>query len=238
MDEDKYEVKNNEELRKATIQYTVRTLVGFALSSIAFFVSAGRLDVLRGWLLLGIYIGFSLGTMLIFYKWNPELIISRLRRRIGLYKWDKMFMVLLGVFLYGMYIVYGLDIRFQWWSLNETFLIIGIILFLGGGALLTVSMVVNRHFENIVRIQRDRGHKVISTGPYSVIRHPGYLGASIQLLGFPFIVGSGIGLFVVLALMIITIVRTSLEDKTLQQELEGYKEYTRRVKYKLIPYIW
>ncbi|NVM53293.1 MAG: isoprenylcysteine carboxylmethyltransferase family protein [Candidatus Helarchaeota archaeon] len=230
--------EKSEELKKALVQMTVRTIIGLALMSLALFLSVGHLDVPRGWLTLGLYLGFAITEILIFYKWNPDLIIARMQRRIGPYKWDKVFMVLLGVFLYGMFVVYGLDIRFQWWSLNKYYIIVGLVLFLVGGILLTWSMVVNRYFENIVRIQTDRAHKVISAGPYSVIRHPGYLGAGVQMIAFPFIIGSGIGLFIVIAIIIMMVVRTSLEDKTLQNELDGYAEYAKRVKYKLIPYIW
>ncbi len=230
--------EKNEELKKATIQYTARTFVGFLLMSVGFFVSAGRLDLPQAWLTLGIYISFALGTMLIFYKWNPEIIIARMKRRIGPYKWDKIFIILLGVFIYGMFIVFGLDIRFQWWNLNEVFLLIGLVVFYAGGTLLTLAMVKNRHFENIVRIQTDRDHKVVTAGPYSVIRHPGYLGGGIQMFGLPLIIGSGMGLFIVLPLIIMMVIRTSLEDKTLQKELDGYAEYAKRVKYKLIPYVW
>ena len=141
--------------------------------------------------------------------------------------------------MYGMFAVFGLDVgRFQWSSLGLPFLISGLVLFVISGALMTWTMVVNRFFENIVRIQTDRGHQVISNGPYQYIRHPGYLFGLLNFLAFPLIIGSAYGLFIIIPLGILMVVRTSLEDKVLQQELGGYAEYAKKTKYRLIPCIW
>lgn len=229
----------NRELRKAVIVYTVRTIVAFTIMGLIFFLSAGRIDISQGWLALGIFFGYVIVQIVIFYKWNPDLLIARLKRRIGPYKWDKVFMILLGVLMYGMFAVFGLDVgRFQWSSLGFPFLITGLVLFGLSGALMTWAMVVNRFFENIVRIQTDRNHQVISNGPYSKIRHPGYLAGFLNFLAFPLIIGSAYGLIPIVALGALMVVRTSLEDKVLQEELDGYAEYAKRVKYKLIPLIW
>ena len=99
-------------------------------------------------------------------------------------------------------------------------------------------MVVNRHFETTVRIQKDRDHKVISNGPYEIVRHPGYLGGILFALSIPLIVGSLFALIPAGIYVILFMIRTSLEDKTLQKELDGYQEYAKKVKTKMFPGIW
>ena len=141
--------------------------------------------------------------------------------------------------MYGMFVVFGLDIgRFQWSYLGQPFFILGLVIFILSGILMTWAMVVNRHFENIVRIQTDRNHQVITSGPYSAIRHPGYLAGFLNYAAFPLIIGSAFGLLIIVPLGILLVIRTIYEDRTLQEELDGYAEYAKRVKYKLIPYIW
>jgi protein-S-isoprenylcysteine O-methyltransferase Ste14 len=105
--------------------------------------------------------------------------------------------------------------------------------------LLTWAMAVNTHFEKTVRIQHDRGHRVIDSGPYRIVRHPGYLGA---ILGFtlaaPLLLGSWWSFVPAVAAVVCLIIRTSLEDRTLQNELDGYKDYAQNVRYRLLPGLW
>lgn len=96
----------------------------------------------------------------------------------------------------------------------------------------------NNYFSSIVRIQADRGHKVCDTGLYKIVRHPGYLGMTVSLLSVPFITGSVWSFITTSVAVILLFVRTSLEDKTLIEELYGYKEYAKKTKYKLIPKVW
>jgi protein-S-isoprenylcysteine O-methyltransferase Ste14 len=97
---------------------------------------------------------------------------------------------------------------------------------------------VNRHFEPTVRIQTDRGHTVIDTGPYALVRHPGYVAASLLVLGMPLSLGSYWASIPAILSYLLLVVRTALEDRTLQDELPGYKEYARRVRYRLLPGVW
>ncbi len=99
-------------------------------------------------------------------------------------------------------------------------------------------MVSNKFFSTMVRIQSERGHSIAAEGPYKYVRHPGYVGYIFMILATPIVLGSLYALISSLFVMIIFIVRTILEDKTLLDELEGYEEYSHRVKYKLIPFIW
>ncbi len=136
-------------------------------------------------------------------------------------------------------VVIGLDAgRFQWSYLNYYFLIPGYLLYIFSNILVIWAMMENKHFEATVRIQKDRGHKVITSGPYKLVRHPGYLAGIIYVIGLPMILGSVYGFIASAAAILIIIIRTGLEDKTLKNELEGYVEYSKKVKYRLIPGIW
>jgi protein-S-isoprenylcysteine O-methyltransferase Ste14 len=171
---------------------------------------------------------------------NPELVNHR-----GLWKkkkdtksWDKIIVPGWGILSYMTFIVIGLDIRFDGANLGLWSAVVGTALFVFSVAALTSAMLVNKHFESTVRIQTDRNHKVITTGPYKYIRHPGYVGASLWALSAPLIVGSVYGLIPAGIAVLLLIIRTVLEDRTLQRELTGYTEYARQVHYRLVPGLW
>jgi protein-S-isoprenylcysteine O-methyltransferase Ste14 len=107
-----------------------------------------------------------------------------------------------------------------------------------GYSLGTWATLVNRFFSAVVRIQRDRGHTVVSSGPYRLIRHPGYAGAVVTSLATPLLLGSLWALIPAVLAVCTLIIRTALEDRTLQEELEGYHDYTARVRYRLLPGVW
>ncbi len=115
---------------------------------------------------------------------------------------------------------------------------VGLLLFLPGTLLFAWSMGVNPFFEKTVRIQSDRGHRVIDTGPYAVVRHPGYLGFSGWCLSTPLLLGSWWAFVPALLSVAGLLLRTVLEDRTLQRELEGYAAYAQRVRHRLLPGVW
>ncbi|MGZ9223107.1 MAG: methyltransferase family protein, partial [Anaerolineales bacterium] len=100
------------------------------------------------------------------------------------------------------------------------------------------AMVENRFFSGVVRIQKDRGHHVISSGPYRFVRHPGYAGALWTYVFLPMLLDSIWALIPAFLVIGVLVLRTALEDKTLQEELPGYKEFARKTRYRLIPGIW
>ncbi|MCG8348985.1 MAG: isoprenylcysteine carboxylmethyltransferase family protein [Chloroflexales bacterium] len=136
-------------------------------------------------------------------------------------------------------LVAGLDARFDWsppFSLPVKLVALAIIL--AGYTLGSYALIENRYFSGVVRIQRDRGHRVVSSGPYRWIRHPGYAGALLAYLATPVFLDAPWAFLPTVFLAIALLIRTGLEDRTLQDQLEGYREYAKRVQYRLLPGIW
>ncbi len=232
---------NEIKLVESTIFKIFIRFVSIGILGCAFFGAAGRIDWTVGWC----YILFSTlchtgGAIYVHFK-NPEVL--RRRGRIGkeTKNWDKICLSFFGFFILAILIVAALDAgRYQWFPLNIAWSWpMGAILYLIFIVVVTWSMAVNPHFEKTVRIQHDRGHKVIDSGPYRFVRHPGYMAT---ILGFvfaiPLLLGSGCAFVPAILSAITLIIRTSLEDRTLLTELPGYKEFSTRTPYRLFPYVW
>ncbi len=202
------------------------------------FFPAGRLDWTLGWIYLGIIFVSVCISWACLARWNPELIDRRMRIGKGTKTWDKIWAVLYAPVMVAVYVVAGLEARDGASSLPEAAWWLGLAIFVPGSAMLTWSMVVNPFFEKTVRIQKDRGHRVIDTGPYAYVRHPGYVGFFGWTLSIPFLLGSAQAIGPALLAVIGVVIRTALEDRTLQAELPGYPEYASRVRFRLIPGVW
>jgi len=154
-------------------------------------------------------------------------------------EWDRI-ILLLGIVVgpLVLYSVTGLDFRFSWSHIPviiQLGAVVGVVL---GYILSGWAMVVNAFFSAVVRIQKERNQTVVSGGPYRVVRHPGYLGGILTLLSTPIMLGSLWALLPAGFVVGLTVVRTFLEDKTLQEELNGYKDYSKTVRYRLLPGVW
>ncbi len=154
--------------------------------------------------------------------------------------WDKVLAPLMALSLvFPMVIVAGLDHRFGWSpSFPLWLVVIGFVLISVGYAFATWAFAENRFFSSVVRIQTDREHVVCDSGPYRIVRHPGYAGNILPLLGIVLALGSVWTFIPAVFALIISVIRTALEDKTLQEELPGYRDYAQRVHYRLIPGIY
>jgi protein-S-isoprenylcysteine O-methyltransferase Ste14 len=138
-----------------------------------------------------------------------------------------------------MWFTAGLDDRFHWSShMSPLAFVAGVAVAMLGSALIVWAIRSNPFFSSVVRIQKDRGHTVVSDGPYRFIRHPGYAGMSAFTLATPLILGSYWAFAPAAVTTAVTLLRIALEDQTLHNELEGYTGYARRVRYKLLPGIW
>ena len=206
-----------------------------------FFVSAGHITMLRPLMYFGAsFVHFSVSTAVL-YRFNPELLVQRLeRKREGSMLWDEILMRTCNlIVLLVVPAVAGLDVgRFHWSSLDILSAIVGFLLFIVSAILIDWAMVTNPYFESTVRIQKDRGHKVVTSGPYKIIKHPGYLAGILFTLSFPLIIGSLVTFIPAGIYTLLMIIRTWLENRTLHKELDGYSEYARQVKYRLLPWIW
>ena len=233
-------MRQNSSSSKANLKALVFTVIMLAITAAFFFAAAGRFDLPRAWAyFIALFICF-VATTLLLARFNPELLIHRMKRHSGTKTWDQVLMRLTNLFgLHIPIIIAGLDVgRFQWSHIDARFVIFGFALLFAGNALTTWAMVKNTYFEPVVRIQSDRGHQVVSDGPYRIVRHPGYLGGLLFYFSTPLILGSAYALIpAALAALLITL-RTALEDRTLLKELHGYHQFTEQTHYRLLPLIW
>lgn len=218
----------------------VLTVVVLVLFICGFFAAAGRWDWIQGWIYLGILASGGAINDIILWRKNPELLRRRGEFGKGTKNWDKVILFFFGLTSVLIMVVGALDSgRYQWSEMSLWFWPVGATLYAVGQFILIWSMILNPFFEKTARIQTDRGHKVIDSGPYRFVRHPGYAGLIIGLvMGSPMLLGSWWAFIPATATALGLILRTVLEDRMLTTELEGYKEYASRVSYRLIPYIW
>jgi protein-S-isoprenylcysteine O-methyltransferase Ste14 len=210
--------------------------------AVLLFASAGTFDWPMGWAYIVLTVALTLGSRVLMLRLHPDLVAERARydSRQGAQEWDKKILPIVGVFgPLAMLILAGLDRRFAWSPQMGNALPITALLLTALGAIFsTWAMLANRFFSAIVRIQRDRGQTVISDGPYRFVRHPGYTGGIVANICGPLALGSLAALLAGLVIVGLTIYRTAREDKMLHDELDGYKAYAQRVRYRLLPGVW
>jgi protein-S-isoprenylcysteine O-methyltransferase Ste14 len=231
---------DKKEIARGVRNWVRREIIGVAMVAVILFLSAGRLDWVMGWAMVGIYALWSGANALLLIPRSPELLAERAKRHNeGMKSWDKLILSIIGLATLTKYIVAGLDFRCGWTTqLPLTIQVIALVISALGYALGTWAMVANAYFSMIVRIQEDRGHAVVSDGPYRYVRHPGYAGTTAFELATPLMLGSLWALIPGVLAAVLTIVRTALEDRTLQEELDGYRDYAQQVRYRLLPGIW
>jgi protein-S-isoprenylcysteine O-methyltransferase Ste14 len=204
------------------------------------FLPAGTWAWTKGWLFLGVLLASSIPITLYLLKVNPDVIAGRVNRHERPRRWDLLLGLLVALpTMLAIPIVAALDDgRYRWSHVPLWGCLLGYALMSIGLVGLTWAESVNKFFEPSVRIQTDRGHRVIDTGPYAIVRHPGYALGYPLMLGMPLALGSLWALIPAVLFGLYLIVRTILEDRTLQNELLGYKEYAQRVRYRLVPGLW
>lgn len=220
---------------KRIAQVTVYLVVYAAL----FFGISGRIDIPQAWAFFGCYFVYTLVIALVIR--NPALFQERSRGMQSVtHTWDRVILTVNALGMVGMYIVAALDIgRFGWGPTPRLSLIIaGFCLFYAGGAILAWTMRTNTFFSTVVRIQEERGHRVITTGPYRIVRHPGYVGMLLMIAATPLALGSYWAFISAVIAGGAMVVRTAKEDALLHRELEGYTEFAQRTRSRLIPGVW
>jgi protein-S-isoprenylcysteine O-methyltransferase Ste14 len=214
----------------------IQVLSGLVLMAAAFFIAAGTLGVPRAWLHFALYSAYLVANFAVFYKLAPGIIRERSEIKQGTKPWELVFAALYTVSVFAIYAAAGLDARFGWSYLDLSFCILGILLFAASSAFISWAMVSNKFFD--LTVAKQEGRKAVNSGPYAIIRHPGYAGMIVMYASAPLVLGSAVSLIPAAILAIAFIWRTALEDATLQKELDGYAEYAKKVKYRLIPGIW
>jgi protein-S-isoprenylcysteine O-methyltransferase Ste14 len=214
-------------------------VIWFAFMIAAMFGAAGTWDWPRGWMFFWVYVALTLIACAWLWAVNPEIFAARRKIQKGTKSWDVVLTSVIVIAFTGLLFVPAFDDgRFHWAPQPDWVVWLGFALFAPGFMGFAWAQSVNRNFEASVRIQTDRGHQVISTGPYSVVRHPGYAFAILMATGMPLAMGSVVGLIPSGVLILLVLIRTLGEDATLKAELPGYAEYAQRVKSRWIPGVW
>lgn len=219
----------------------VRFVVFMLLYPLIVFLSAGTLNWPLGWAYIGLLVVGTLVSRLIVLRIHPDLAEERgsMGSKAGAKNWDKWLSWL--VAMVGpvfQLVLAGLDHRFGWSSVPLWLQIAALGALLLAFVISTWAMAVNRFFSAVVRIQTDRGHRVVDKGPYAVVRHPTYAIGLLVQPGTALALGSLWALIPAAITMVLLAVRTALEDRTLRNELPGYEAYTQRTRYRLFPGLW
>jgi protein-S-isoprenylcysteine O-methyltransferase Ste14 len=227
---------------KTIIRALIKFISYLILNPLVLFLSAGTARWPMAWAYFIVAVLAAIVSRVLARRKHPDLLAERAKSQQaeGIKPWDKVLLPISA--LYGpllTMIVAGLDKRFGWTDaiplwLQITALGLGIL----GYAFATWAMVENRYFSAVVRIQEDRDHAVCKSGPYRFIRHPGYAGGLVWYLVTPLILNSLWAYLPTVVSVVATVVRTYLEDQTLQEELDGYKAYTQETRYRLVPGVW
>jgi protein-S-isoprenylcysteine O-methyltransferase Ste14 len=210
----------------------------FVVMAALLFVPAGTCDYWQAWTFLAVYFASSLALTLYLMKEDPALLQRRMRGGPAAEKEpvQKIIMVIASLGFIGLLVVPALDHRFAWSRMTPTMALAGDALV--GIGWLAIFLVFRENSFTSATIELAPDQKVVSTGPYALVRHPMYAGALVMLLGIPIALGSWWGILVVAAILPALIWRLFEEEKFLARNLAGYVEYQNRVRYRLIPTVW
>ena len=204
------------------------------------FLAARRVNWSQGWLFLSVYFVTTFAAIVYLWRTNPEIVVARSTvHRGGQARVQRVLLALILISFLMMFPVAGLDAgRLHWTRIPLWVTAVGYVLFVAGMAGNVWVLQVNKFAEPSVRIQAERGQKVIDTGPYAIVRHPLYAMSFLLFAGIPLAMGSLWALIPAAICVGVIIVRTALEDRMLRSKLPGYEDYARRVRYRLVPGIW
>jgi protein-S-isoprenylcysteine O-methyltransferase Ste14 len=217
----------------------IRTIIALVALGVLLFASAGDILWPGAWAYMAILVVSTILPLCGPFRFDQGLIEERMSKKPDAEQWDRVFKILVGVFTAIELVVPGLDHRWAWTQAVPTWAFrLGLTMVTLGTAGLTWAMHVNRFFSAVVRFQRDRGHHVVTDGPYRVVRHPGYAAWAVRTLGVPLLLESWWAFIPATLFVMAFVLRTAKEDEFLQQKLPGYAEYAARVRSRLVPGLW
>jgi protein-S-isoprenylcysteine O-methyltransferase Ste14 len=225
--------------KKLIALHFLNDFLSLAGVGVVLFWSAGRVDWWPAWAVIVVWLVWFTAMDIIILRFNPDLMAERLSPPKGAKNWDRIILSILRLTQLVRYILAGLDQRYGWTGgFPLTAQIAAITVCVLSSGLFSWAMASNIFFSQIVRIQADRGHAVATNGPYRYVRHPGYVGMILFEFGISALLASWWALVAGGLCATLLILRTALEDRTLQAELTGYVDYAHQVRYRLLPGIW
>ncbi len=235
-------MEKQQTLPTMSLSYWIRLVFTYLLIPLILLLCGGDAGWWQAWVYSLLVFAAGILGRLWAERRHPGLMAERLafENAAGVKSWDKVLAPLMAISVgFPLVIVAGLDHRYGWSPVFPLWMnILGLILIAVGYAFAVWAMAENRFFSSVVRIQSDRGHVVCDSGPYRIVRHPGYAGNILPLPGIVLALSSVWTIIPAAAALVITVMRTVLEDRTLQEELPGYRQYAQRVRYRLIPGIY
>ncbi len=226
-------------LERSGINRLIQIFVSILLMGLMLFLSAGRLDWPAAWIFLGTYALVILTLGVWVTRKHPDVVNERGKIAHNAKSWDKVLMTIYSVMILVLFAVAGLDAgRFGWSVMPLALQVIGYIALIFAMAVTYWAMAVNPFLSTIVRIQDDRGHYVVTSGPYRYVRHPMYAMILLMYPGIALELGSWLALIPAAVIVIVFVIRTALEDRTLQAELPGYTEFAQHTRYRIVPGVW
>jgi protein-S-isoprenylcysteine O-methyltransferase Ste14 len=215
------------------------SFVGLLLGVAALFIPAGTLAWGNAWLFLGLTFAYEVVNTVLLIRLHPQLLNERGKFvKQGTAAFDRVYVALYLPLGLAILVVSGLDRRYLWSHVPGWATALGVVLVLPAFALGLIAMLSNPYFECTMRIQQDRGQKVISAGPYGLVRHPGYSALVLSTLAYPLILGSWWAFVPAVTLAAVVVLRTALEDGMLRRGLPGYPDYAARTRFRLVPLVW
>jgi protein-S-isoprenylcysteine O-methyltransferase Ste14 len=225
--------------RKIFMRYAVRELMGVATVVAALFIPAATWQWWQAWAAVILTLAWVIATAWAILRAHPALLAERLGPRGDSQRWDIFILSTMGLLQLLRYVLAGLDHRMGWTTtFPQVLQIAGLLLAALGSALAVWATGSNAFFSQVVRLQADRGQRVVDSGPYAWVRHPAYFGLLLVDLSLPLLLNSLPALGIGLLEAVLLIVRTRLEDDLLRADLDGYAEYAQRVRTRLLPGIW
>jgi len=231
------------ENKTITPKYVLKNILRFVgflvLLGILIFLPAGTLAYWQGWVFVAAF-GFAIVVFMLYGMLrDPNMLKERSQKAKNVKHWDTVILNIYTVFLVIMVVLAPLDGgRFHWSHVPLWVNLLGLGLMISSFALLLWVTVTNTYLSRYVRIQDDRGHQVVTSGPYRFVRHPMYASNILFFPSIPLLLGSWWALIPAIIIMGLFTLRTYLEDKTLHAELPGYKDYAQKTRYRMIPGIW